>query len=83
MRGGIDPTDGFEVLTADELESERIYIGLRTTDGLVVSGDLEARTSRWRDAGWAAIVDGRLRLTPRGWLRLDALAVDLTLAGSR
>ena len=83
VRGGIDPTDGFEVLTADELESERIYIGLRTTDGLVVSGDLEARTSRWRDAGWAAIVDGRLRLTPRGWLRLDALAVDLTLAGSR
>ena len=80
---GIDPTEGAESLTADELASERTYIGLRTTDGLVVSGELEARTSRWRDAGWASIVDGRLRLTPLGWLRLDALVVDLTLAGSR
>lgn len=83
VRGGVDPTEGSETLSADELESERTYIGLRTTDGLVVSGDLEARTSRWRDAGWATIVDGRVRLTPLGWLRLDALAVDLTLAGSR
>ena len=83
VRAGNDPTEGGETLTADELESERKYIGLRTTDGLVVSGDLAARTSRWRDAGWAAIVAGRLRLTPLGWLRLDALAADLTLAGSR
>ncbi|HXT47784.1 MAG TPA: radical SAM family heme chaperone HemW [Gemmatimonadaceae bacterium] len=79
----VDPTEGSETLTADELESERTYIGLRTTDGLVVTGELEARTSRWRDAGWATIVDHRLRLTPLGWLRLDSLAVDLTLAGSR
>ncbi|MGH7623558.1 MAG: coproporphyrinogen III oxidase family protein, partial [Gemmatimonadaceae bacterium] len=83
VRAGIEPTDGGETLTADELESERTYIGLRTTDGLVVSGDLAARTSRWRDSEWATIVDGRLRLTPLGWLRLDALAADLTLAGSR
>jgi oxygen-independent coproporphyrinogen-3 oxidase len=83
VRAGIDPTEGEETLTADEVESELTYIGLRTTTGLVVTGELEARTSRWRDAGWVAIVDGRLRLTPLGWLRLDALAVDLTHGGSR
>jgi len=83
VRAGVEPTEGGESLGPDELECERAYIGLRTTDGLVVSGDVEARTSRWRDAGWATIVDGRLRLTALGWLRLDALAADLTLAGSR
>lgn len=83
VRAGTDPTEGGETLTAAELESERTYIGLRTTDGLVVNGELEERTSRWRDAGWATIVGGRLRLTSLGWLRLDALAVDLTVAGSR
>jgi oxygen-independent coproporphyrinogen-3 oxidase len=83
LSGGVDPTEGSETLSADELESERTYIGLRTTDGLVVTSELEARTSRWREAGWATIVDHRLRLTPLGWLRLDSLAVDLTLAGSR
>jgi oxygen-independent coproporphyrinogen-3 oxidase len=83
VRAGIDPTEGGETLAAEELESERSYIGLRTTDGLVVSGDAERRTSRWCDAGWATIAGGRLRLTALGWLRLDALAADLTLAGSR
>ncbi|HEV7705532.1 MAG TPA: radical SAM family heme chaperone HemW [Gemmatimonadaceae bacterium] len=80
---GMDPTEGEELLTTSDVESERAYIGLRTTDGLVLSEELRAHTTRWRDAGWAAIVDDRLRLTPLGWLRLDALAVDLTHAGSR
>ncbi|MDQ2768650.1 MAG: radical SAM family heme chaperone HemW [Gemmatimonadota bacterium] len=80
---GIDPTEGDELLTEADVESERAYIGLRTTDGLVLSDELRAHTQRWRDAGWATIVGDRLQLTPLGWLRLDALAVDLTHAGSR
>jgi len=80
---GIDPTEGEEVLTRADVDAEQAYIGLRTTDGLVLSDELRAHTLRWRDAGWATIVDDRLRLTPLGWLRLDALAVDLTYAGSR
>jgi oxygen-independent coproporphyrinogen-3 oxidase len=79
----LDPTDGEELLTLADVQSERAYIGLRTTDGLVLSEELLAHTSRWRDAGWATIVGNRLQLTPLGWLRLDALVVDLTLAGSR
>ncbi len=83
LRAGIDPTDGDEALTSAEVDSERSYVGLRTTAGLVLTEELLAHTARWRDAGWATIVDGRLKLTPLGWLRLDALAVDLTHAGSR
>jgi oxygen-independent coproporphyrinogen-3 oxidase len=80
---GIDPTDGNEMLTPAEIVSETTYVGLRTTDGLVLSEELLAHTARWRDSGWATISGDRLRLTPLGWLRLDALAVDLTHAGSR
>jgi putative oxygen-independent coproporphyrinogen III oxidase len=83
LRAGIDPTDGAESLTPADVESERTYIGLRTTNGLVLSQELEATTQRWREAGWARIESGRLVLTPLGWLRLDALTLDLTHAGSR
>lgn len=83
LREGIDPTDGSEALTTADVASERKYIGLRTTDGLVLSDELEASTERWRAAGWARIDGNRLVLTPLGWLRLDALTVDLTHAGSR
>jgi oxygen-independent coproporphyrinogen III oxidase len=82
-RAGIDPTEGDELLSAEQLAAERVYIGLRTTNGLVATAELRAHSARWRDVGWATIVDGRLRLTPLGWLRLDALAVDLTSTGSR
>jgi oxygen-independent coproporphyrinogen-3 oxidase len=80
---GVDPSEERELLTKADLDAERTYIGLRTTDGLVLTEELHANTARWRDAGWARIADGRLVLTPLGWLRLDALAVDLTHAGSR
>ena len=80
---GVDPTEADELLSTTDVEAECTYIGLRTIDGLVLSDELRARTTRWREEGWATIVDGRLRLTPLGWLRLDALAVDLTHAGSR
>ena len=83
LRAGADPTDGAETLTQGEVERELAYIGLRTTEGLNLTEELRAHTSRWRDAGWAKIDGDRLRLTPLGWLRLDALAVDLTHAGSR
>jgi hypothetical protein len=37
---------------------------------------------RWIASGWAARDERTLRLTPRGWLRLDALATDLTALSS-
>jgi oxygen-independent coproporphyrinogen-3 oxidase len=83
LRAGLDPTEDVEVLTTADIAGERAYVGLRTTDGLVLTEEIEARTVRWREAGWAQIVNDRLQLTALGWLRLDALAVDLTHAGSR
>ncbi len=37
----------------------------------------------WLAAGWAVLDERRLRLTPRGWLRIDAMASDLTHVASR
>jgi oxygen-independent coproporphyrinogen-3 oxidase len=83
LRADESPTEGEELLTPADVAAERTYIGLRTTDGLVLNEEIRTSTARWREAGWARIVNDRLQLTPLGWLRLDALAVDLTHVGSR
>jgi putative oxygen-independent coproporphyrinogen III oxidase len=83
VRAGLDPTVEEELLTPADTAAERTYTGLRCVDGLVLTDEIRASTARWRDAGWARIVNDRLQLTALGWLRLDALAVDLTHAGSR
>lgn len=72
-----------ETLTGENRLSERVYLGLRTIDGLRAT-DAEIQLARpWHDAGWAEIRNGTIVLTAAGFLRLDALAASLTLAGSR
>lgn len=79
-----DPIGGNERLTEENRVAEEVYLGLRTVDGLSVSDVELARISIWAEAGWATIdAASRVRLTARGWLRLDALAADLTLFRSR
>jgi oxygen-independent coproporphyrinogen-3 oxidase len=79
---GRDPLGGEEVLTREEEDAERVYLGLRTIDGLSIDPELARRVQEWVDAGWALFECSRVRLTPAGWLRLDALAANLTTAGS-
>ena len=80
---GVDPIGGSEELSTANLEAERVYLGLRTTRGLVLSDQEASRVVRWIEAGWGMLdATGRLVLTPLGWLRLDALAADLTLVRS-
>lgn len=80
---GSDPVGGAEVLTPEDRSLEIAYLGLRTVDGLAVSGpDLE-RVAVWERHGWAALRDSVVTLTPTGWLRLDALVADLTGLRSR
>ena len=83
LRFGESVVAGSEELTAENRLSERVYLGLRTTDGLRAT-DAEIELARpWHDAGWAEISNGTIVLTATGWLRLDSLAASLTLAGSR
>ena len=84
LRDGRDPREGSEFVDAAAREAERVYLGLRTVDGLTLEPGERARVARWVAAGWGGVgPDGRLRLTPAGWLRLDALAADLTAVRSR
>jgi oxygen-independent coproporphyrinogen III oxidase len=83
LRSGEPVVAGSEELTAENRLSERVYLGLRTTDGLRAT-DAEIELARpWHDAGWAQISNGTIVLTATGLLRLDSLAASLTLAGSR
>lgn len=78
IRSGRDPMDGEELLSPENREAERVYLGLRTASGLALRETEHATARRWVEEGWASLDDGLLRLTPEGWLRLDALASVLT-----
>ena len=80
---GYDPIDGSEELDEENRAAERVYLGLRTSAGLRLSGAELVRARPWEEAGWGRIAGDRLVLTPLGWLRLDSLAADLTVVGSR
>lgn len=82
LREGRDPEGGAEVLTKEDEDAERAYLGLRTSEGLRVAPDMARHVQPWEGAGWAFVEGSRVRLTPAGWLRLDALAASLTPAGS-
>lgn len=81
---GADPVASTEELDAGQRAAEEVYLGLRTGAGLRLT-DAELKHVRpWVDAGWAFLrAEGYLQLTPLGWLRLDALAADLTHFRSR
>jgi oxygen-independent coproporphyrinogen-3 oxidase len=83
LDAGGDPLEEREVLTEEQVEAERIYLGLRTTHGIAIPPGSESMVHRWRSEGWADITGGTVRLTPLGWLRLDALAAALTPVASR
>ncbi len=83
LRAGESIIAGSEELTEENRLAERVYLGLRTTNGLRAT-DAELQLARqWLDAGWAEITNRTIVLTATGFLRLDALAASLTLAGSR
>jgi oxygen-independent coproporphyrinogen-3 oxidase len=84
VRGGESPTVGSETLVPEQQVAEAVYLSLRTTAGVRLSSDERAHVGPWIEAGWATLDDEAcLRLTAMGWLRLDALASDLTLFRSR
>jgi coproporphyrinogen III oxidase-like Fe-S oxidoreductase len=64
---------GAECLDETEVELEQLYLGLRTREGVPARQLPSETTDPWLSAGWAERWGERLRLTPEGWLRLDAL----------
>ena len=69
-----------EVLDSEAGELERIWLSLRTRKGILLPerGSRRAQlVDSWVEEGLAEIRGGRVCLTPRGWLLLDRLAVDL------
>jgi oxygen-independent coproporphyrinogen-3 oxidase len=82
--GGRDPIEGSERLTEENRRAEAVYLGLRSDAGLELETADGTLVASWIEAGWARRGhDGRLRCTPEGWLRLDALAAALTHHRSR
>ncbi|MDX1673765.1 MAG: radical SAM family heme chaperone HemW [Longimicrobiales bacterium] len=85
VESGERPLADRERLDADALALERIWLGLRTAEGLPASelgGAQRALAAEWQRSGLAE-VDDRVRLTPEGWLLLDRLAVALDGAAGR
>jgi oxygen-independent coproporphyrinogen-3 oxidase len=75
---GEEARTGSELLTGEQSELERVYLGLRTLAGVHRESEQAATIERWIAAGWGVGEHDRVTLTPRGWLRLDALALSLT-----
>ncbi len=81
---GSDPIEGEERLTEANRSAEAVYLALRSDRGLELLPGERDLVAPWDVAGWVTIgTDDRLRCTPLGWLRLDALAAALTHSRSR
>lgn len=71
---------GEERLDDEAVALEEAYLGLRTTDGLPAGRLPDDAVDGWCRSGWALVgSDDRIRLTPEGWLRLDALVPAATV----
>jgi oxygen-independent coproporphyrinogen-3 oxidase len=86
LAGGGTAVADRETVAGEAAELERIWLGLRVSSGLPVSGLASLQrelVARWRSLGWAVDEAGRVRLTAAGWLLLDRLALELDRAGRK
>ena len=80
IAAGESPVESREELSDEQRELERIYLGLRTADGIELCSLSRplAPASPLIDCGWLTSDGTRIRCTPSGWLRLDSLVPVLT-----
>ncbi len=74
------PVDDEEELDVGKVRLERIWLGLRTRRGISLR-DLPSsardRAARWEENALAVAEGNVVRLTPRGWLVMDRLTVEM------
>lgn len=80
VAAGASPRESSEEVTGGARDLERVWLGLRTREGLPVDELTPSQTAlvrTWCDRGWSEQPGDRVRLTAEGWLLLDRLAVEL------
>jgi oxygen-independent coproporphyrinogen-3 oxidase len=78
LRAGGRVIEGEELIENDAATTERVYLGLRTSNGYRVGPTDRRAAEDWTRAGWAEFDGDLVRLSAEGWLRLDSLAAGLT-----
>ncbi len=74
------PVDNEEELDVNAVRLERIWLGLRTRRGISLRelpASARDRARSWEENALAVMEDSVVRLTPRGWLVMDRLTVEL------
>lgn len=72
--------DDRESVDAETRALEQLWLGLRTRAGLANVSQLSGAggvVARWVGEGLATVQGGRVCLTPRGWLVMDQLVIEL------
>jgi oxygen-independent coproporphyrinogen-3 oxidase len=77
VAAGGSPLEGRELLDPNAVQLEELYLGLRSMEGLPARRVASRLRESWQGAGWAVSSNDQVRLTPEGWLRLDALVASL------
>jgi oxygen-independent coproporphyrinogen-3 oxidase len=83
LAAGETVIEGEELLSIQNREAEKVYLGLRTTAGLILDEAEVAPVAPWVAAGWGCLDGSKLTLTPTGWLRLDSLAAAIAAQRDR
>ncbi len=70
-------TGYMERITENDMEAERIMLGLRLAEGVAVNEESAKNAAKYIDAGYAEYKDGRLRLTEDGFWISNAIIGDV------
>jgi oxygen-independent coproporphyrinogen-3 oxidase len=77
MAEGRSPIESEERLTDEQRELERVYLALRTDEGLAITAPYRPLPPLMSQ-GWLVEHAGRLKCTPEGWLRLDSIVNEIS-----
>jgi len=74
---GRSQVESEERLTDEQRQLERVYLALRTDQGLPITASYRPLPP-FTAQGWVEVRDGRLKCTPEGWLRLDSIVNEIS-----